>query len=320
MSAPVLFIIGPTASGKTRLAIRLALLLNGEIVSADSMQVYRGMDIGTAKPSGKERGKVRHHMIDIVSPSRNFSVYDFRKKTLAILRQIVARQKLPIVCGGSGLYVRALIEGLSGQPGANAEIRTRLRAEGRMKGLETLYQRLYAVDRIYAQKITPADEKRIIRGLEIYELSGKPPSAWYVKSEPIESLGYRRIVIGISKSRQDLCRDIDARVDRMFDLGLVCEVRRLARKRLSKTARQAVGYKEILEALKMRLKHRDPRWAIVRQLIMQNTRRLAKRQMTWFKRERNVIWISWDKGLQDSDMTQKILEIVRSSIEEISPG
>lgn len=303
----ILFIVGPTASGKSKIAIELAKSLGGEILSADSMQIYRGMDIGTAKPSLREQQAVQHHLIDIVSPSRSFSAFDYREHALQKIREILERDKLPIVVGGSGLYVRALLQGFSGQPGRSAKCRKNLAWEAKHKGLNTLFKRLQKIDPAAAKKINPHDQKRIIRALEIHRLSGKRASEWRGERERLYDLGYGPIVIGIAKDRQVLYGEINARVDQMFRKGLVNEVRKLSKGKFSKTAAQAVGYKELRLALggKMSLEE-------AKELIKRNTRRLAKRQITWFKRESGIEWVFWSKGEDSSNTAEKIAARVMS--------
>lgn len=301
MKPVILFIVGPTASGKSKIALELARNLEGEILSADSMQIYRGMDIGTAKPSRREQQTVPHHLINTISPSRSFSAFDYRELALQKIREISERDKVPIVVGGSGLYVRALLQGFSGQPGRSVEYRKSLAREVKQKGLSVLYQRLQKIDPATAGKINPRDQKRIIRALEIHKLSGKKVSEWHGEREKLCELGYKPLVIGIVKDRQVLYGEINTRVDQMFRKGLVREVRELSKWKFSKTAAQAVGYKELRIALggKMSLEK-------ARELIKRNTRRLAKRQMTWFKREPGIEWVSWLKGEDASNMAEKI--------------
>lgn len=246
----MLFIVGPTAIGKSALAVALAKKLDGEILSADSMLVYQGMDIGTAKPTPKERGGIPHHGIDLIPPTKSFSVFAYRQYALKAVRGIVKRGKIPIVAGGTGFYIRALLEGLSPLPGTNAQIRGKLEREAQEKGLPALYRRLLKIDPSRARAIGPHNQRRIIRALEIYLTSGKKPSRADRKTPGLRQLGYRPIVIGIHRDREALYGKINRRVDAMFRKGLVREVKRLGRKKLSQTSLQGVGYKEILEWLR----------------------------------------------------------------------
>lgn len=308
MKPKVLFLAGPTGAGKSEIALLLAARLNGEIISADSMQVYRGMDIGTAKPSREERRLVPHHLIDILEPSELFSVHEFRERALQALKQISARGRTAMVAGGTGLYIRALLEGLSGQPRGSEEIREKLSLEIERAGLGALYERLCERDPEAARGIKSGDSKRIIRALEILELSGKGPSEWHQSRQPLTELGYQPVVIGLTRPREELYRAIERRVDLMFEKGLADEVLRLSARPLSRTALQAVGYKELLEK-----RHPVKGWTpemleAARARIKLNTRHLAKRQMTWFRRERGIQWVEWTS----LDETSAILSSVQN--------
>jgi len=306
----VLFLVGPTASGKSKLALELALRLNGEIISADSMQVYKGMDIGTAKASGKERRLAPHHLIDFLSPTRNYSVHEFRESALKKIEEITARKKLPIVTGGSGLYVRSLLEGLSPQPAADTKVRRSLEIEAKGKGVLYLYHLLMEVDPQTASRIKPTDLRRIVRALEIYRISGAAPSTLQNRKISLKKIGYSPVVIGITMDRTLLYQKIEQRVEQMFEEGLVDEVEHLAGKKLSKTAKQAIGYREILAVLKNKAatdEHRR-RLAEAKELIKKSTRHFAKRQLTWFKREQDIRWFEWPEGVSASAMADRVLD------------
>ncbi len=302
----LLFIVGPTASGKSEVAIALAKKIDGEILSADSMLVYRGMDIGTAKPKLSDRRHIPHHGIDLLPHTKNFSVFKYRQYALKSIKVIVKRGRIPIVVGGSGLYIRALLEGLVHSPGAERLLRKKLEKQIAEKGLAILYKKLSRVDPQRAAKISPNDQKRIIRALEIHLLSGRKPSA-FSKSEPsLKQLGYAPFVIGIHRDRQALYEKIERRVERMFKNGLVLEVKRLARKPFSQTALQGVGYKEVLNALRKNEAVRD--WTRVKDKIKLNTRHFAKRQWTWFKREKGIHWVWWPENVPVRRFCEFILE------------
>lgn len=312
----MVFIVGPTASGKSALAVALAKKLGGEIVSADSMLVYKGMNVGTAKPTKKERAGVPHHGIDLIPPSKTFSVFAYRQCALKAIKDISRRGKMPIVAGGTGFYVRALLEGLSPLPGANASLRRELEREALEKGLPALYKRLLKLDPKRAEAIGPHNQRRIIRALEIYLVSGKKPSGAVSRTSGLETLGYRPVVIGLHRDREALYQKINQRVDAMFRKGLVREVKQLARKKLSKTALQGVGYKEVLATLQMpglcgvhpcRDRVSD-RVAMneVKDRIKQATRHFAKRQWTWFKRERGIRWVWWPEHVATKDICEYI--------------
>jgi len=303
----VVFIVGPTASGKSALAVALAKKLHGEILSADSMLVYKGMNIGTAKPTSKERGGVPHHGIDLIFPAKTFSVFAYRQYALKVIKAIVRRGRIPIVAGGTGFYVRALLEGLSPLPGASASIRRELQREASEKGLPALYKHLLKVDPGRAKAIGPHNERRIIRALEIYRVSGKRPSKVASKAPGLERLGYRPIVIGLHRDRGALYGKINQRVDSMFRKGLAREVKQLARQKLSTTALQGVGYKETLDWIQGK---GALTLAEAKDRIKKATRHFAKRQWTWFKRERDIRWVWWPEGAKLNDLRDFIIRDV----------
>ncbi|MFH1209112.1 MAG: tRNA (adenosine(37)-N6)-dimethylallyltransferase MiaA [Candidatus Omnitrophota bacterium] len=304
----ILFIVGPTASGKSALAVALAKKLDGEILSADSMLVYKGMDIGTAKPTKNERGGVPHQGLDLILPTKSFSVFAYRQFALKAIRAILKRGKIPIVAGGTGFYVRALLEGLSPLPGTHAAIRRELEREALEKGLPALYKRLLKLDPPRARAIGPHNQRRIIRALEIYLVSGKKPSWMSPKTPGLRELGYRPVVVGIHRDRDALYRKINRRVDAMFRKGLVREVKRLARKNLSRAALQGVGYKETLDWIR---NGGERPLAEVKDRIKQTTRHFAKRQWTWFKRERGIRWVWWPEAVPIKPMRDFILRMIK---------
>lgn len=315
MSKTILFLVGPTASGKTEVAVEIAKNIPAEIISADSMLVYKGMDIGTAKPSLKERGGIPHHLIDIAAPNETFSAFDFRNKARSILDDILARGKLPLVAGGSGLYIKALTDGLSPQPGANEEVRRGLEERVAQEGLDKLHEELSKLDPEAAAKINRADKRRIIRALEIIECSERNPSDWYLQRESLESQGYRVIMAGISRNRTDLYADIDKRVDGMFDSGLFNEVKMLFQSDLSKTARQAVGYKELLgwfEKDTKAVEMTENDLELIKTDIKNHTRQLAKRQLTWFKKDPRIHWVERPTGTPAVETAARISVLLQS--------
>ncbi len=251
------------------------------------MQVYRGMDIGTDKPSARDRKAVAHHLIDIVPPSRNFSVFDYRERALKAISAIVRKGKLPIVCGGSGLYVRALIQGLDRMPPPDLKLRSKLESELAVKGAEALFAKLKKIDPKRAAEIDAKNPRRIIRALEVaHNLKNSPKH----KAEPsLSDLGYRPVVFGIRRERQELYQAIGRRVDQMFRRGLAGEAKKLFRTRISMTASQALGYREIRSG---------GDGERLREEIKRNTRHFAKRQLTWFKKEPEIHWI--DASLKDT--------------------
>jgi len=291
--APVLIIVlGPTAVGKSRVAVDLALRFGAEVVSGDSIQVYRGFDIGTDKPTAETRRGVPHHLIDIVGPEVQFTAADFVREALAAARGIAARGRLPIVAGGTGLYIKALCDGLFPGPGRDPALRTALEAEAREKGLETLFRRLEAVDPEYARKIRGRDRVRIIRALEVHAATGRPISEHFRATEsPVKD---RTVVrLGLRLEKDELYRRIDARVDRMFERRLVDEVRGLLARGVPETAPpfRALGYSHVLRHLKGEI-GRDEAAALTKI----DTRHYAKRQMTWFRKMAGIVWFSPDDG------------------------
>lgn len=291
----VLFLVGPTGSGKTELSLLLAKRLGCEIVSADSMLVYKGMDIGTAKPTLTERRKVHHHLIDIVSPRTNFSVYQHRRRALKAIEEIVERCKIPLVVGGSGLYVEALWKGLSLLPAPSLKMRVPI---GTNLSARLLYRRLRKIDSKRASEIHPNDRRRILRALEIAECSGKRPSECYQQRESLEDLGCRVAVFGIWREREELYERINQRVKRMFQRGFIREVKRLKKRGFSLTARQALGYREILE-------RQGPPLRLI-EAVQTRTRQFAKRQLTWLRRQKEIRWVRWERGETVGDICGKI--------------
>ena len=293
MSIKTVVICGPTASGKTALAVSLAKYADGEIVSADSMQIYKGMDIGTAKVTHDEMQGVPHHMIDIVSPAENYSTGRYVSEAAEIMADIHGRGKIPFVAGGTGMYIDNLIGGTRfGAPAADKNIRKRLMGIFDEKGGEQMLAELARFDESTANRLHPNDKKRIVRAFEVYEMTGKPISVWDSESKLVES-PYEAVYIGLkTEDRAVLYDRINKRVDMMFDKGLVGEVERLLGDGVPSdcTAMQAIGYKEIVSALSGECSLDEAREA-----IKQNSRRYAKRQLTWFRRNKKINWFDTDK-------------------------
>ena len=287
-----LVICGPTASGKTALAVALAQILNGEVVSADSMQVYRGMDIGTAKPTAEEMQGVPHHMLDVADPWENFSVGRYVAQAIPIMDDILARGKLPIVAGGTGLYIDNLMAGREFAPFApdTAGVRQQLQQQAREEGLEPLRDKLAQVDPESAQRLHPNDEKRIIRALEVYLTTGKTISQHNRESQAIPPR-YHPLTIGLDfEQRPHLWQRIDRRVDVMMEQGLLEEAEGFLKSYPGGTAVQAIGYKELAPYFRKEC----PLETAVEN-IRRETRRYAKRQLTWFRREEEAHWLYVDE-------------------------
>ena len=281
----VLFIVGPTAVGKTELAVELAKRLGGEVISADSMQVYRGMDVGTSKPTASQRSEIPHYLVDILEPSQEYSCADFKEKAKPLIEDILARKKLPMVVGGSGLYVRALVDGLFAGPGADWDLRKALYEEAEFSGTEALYERLKKMDDATAENIMPNDARRIIRALEVCLKTDDKISELRKNTQGIISK-YDVKMIGLIRERAELYNRIDKRVDEIFERGLVEETEALVKKNPSRTAMQALGYKEVAGLL--RGEHSLDE---AKRLAKRNTRHFAKRQLSWFRRDKRIEWI-----------------------------
>ena len=287
-----LVISGPTASGKTALSVACAKQLNGEIISADALLVYKGLDIGTAKPSEGEMGGIPHYMIDVVEPTESFSASDYERLALPILKDIVARGKVPVLVGGTSFYLDALLyqRTLGGAP-ADEAIRKKYEAIFEREGKEALFARLQEVDPASAEVLHPNDKKRVIRALEIYELTGKRKSEQH--DERIPRLPV--LAVGVDYPREELYARIDARVDGMIKSGLVEEVEGLLKSGISENAQcmQGIGYKEVAEILKNTDLHSimPDKINAMSDMIKKNTRNYAKRQLTYL-RKRNVVWLA----------------------------
>jgi tRNA dimethylallyltransferase len=287
MIPAVPILVGPTASGKTLISLRIAERIPCEVVSADSRQMFKHMDVGTAKPSSSETKKVRHHCIDLFAPDEVFSAGQFGPMARVIVRDILSRGLMPLVVGGSGLYIRALVDGIFEGGFKDDELRSKLNEEAETGGLEVLYRRLMSSDPDAARKIHANDRKRIIRALEVGMLSGKRISTLQ-KDNTIRADWTPRF-FGLEWPRDTLCSRIDTRVDGMIRDGLVREVRELAARgySLRNNAMDSVGYKEILRFLDGELELDE---AV--EEIKKNTRRFAKRQMTWFHRDPRIRWFA----------------------------
>ncbi len=291
MKPDLIVICGPTASGKTALAVALAQALNGEVVSADSMQVYRRMDIGTAKPTVEEMAGVPHHMIDVADPEENYSVARYVQEAVPVVDDILARGRLPIVAGGTGLYIDNLIAGREFAPfPADTGLRESLQARAKAGGLPALREELARVDPEAARRLHPNDEKRIIRALEVWYATGKTITEHDRESRALPPR-YTALTIGLDYAdRADLRERIDRRVDEMMDRGLEAEVRALLDSGVSPgcTAMQAIGYKELAAALAEGRPAEEGA-----EEIKLRSRQYAKRQLTWFRRNRDVRWFRW---------------------------
>ena len=303
MSKPLVVIIsGPTASGKTGLSIEIAKRFNGEIVSADSMQIYKSMDIATAKPTKDETAEIRHHLIDFVEANESFSVAKYKQLALWAIDDILSRGKLPIVCGGTGLYIDTLMNNTVFLDYEDSGIRERLEKRKESDGIESLYEELKKVDPDTASRLHLNDSKRIIRALEVYYLTGKTISEQNSLSHKEESPYNFLLFVLSAHNREILYKRINDRVDKMLDMGLVEEAGSFFASDISKTAKQAIGYKE----LKPYLDGEISLETAVEKLKME-TRRYAKRQLTWFRNKKNVNWLYIDDEKSVSDECAQII-------------
>ena len=289
----VIVLAGPTASGKTALSIELAKLYNGEIVSADSMQIYKRMDIGTAKATRDEQAQAVHHMIDVIEPYEDYSVSRYVEDAEKCCRDIISRGKIPIICGGTGLYIDSLLSGRSfAQRDEDSSIREELSAEYDQIGGEEMLKKLSLVDPERTEKLHPSDKRRIVRALEIYKLTGMTITQHDAATRALPPRFDAKTIILNFKDRQDLYDRINLRVDLMAEQGLFEEVSALLESGLDDecTAMQGIGYKEIVQALRGEISRQE-----ALEQIKMGSRRYAKRQLTWFRRSENALWINWDK-------------------------
>jgi tRNA dimethylallyltransferase len=280
-------IVGPTASGKSALALELARECGGEIVSCDSLQVYRGLDIGSAKPTALERTLVPHHLVDVAEPDGAFSAAEYARLARAVIEDIARRGRLPILAGGTGLYLRALLEGLFPGPARDETLRARLESIAQVRGCERLHRMLNRVDPDAAQRISIRDQVRVIRALEVYFLTGKPLSQQQGHAEQA-LLGHDTLLVGLAPSRAELARRVERRTEAMLAAGLIDETRALmARGLASARPLGAIGYRQAVAVIEGRLALEAARAEITR-----DTMRYAKRQMTWFRHQAQVAWFA----------------------------
>ncbi|WP_456396962.1 tRNA (adenosine(37)-N6)-dimethylallyltransferase MiaA [Desulfurobacterium sp.] len=293
---PLIVITGPTAAGKTDFSIKLAKVIGGEIISADSMQVYRELNIGTDKILPDRMEGIPHHLIDVVDPDEYFSVADFVREADKVIEKVRKKGKFPLIVGGTAFYIRALLYGLSTLPSADENIRRDLNK----LSTEELYNSLRDIDPVYASKINKTDRKRVIRALEVYKLTGKPLSSFKLPEEPrYEFYGYF-----LYRNRDELYRRINNRVDSQIERGLVQEARKLLSYGKEITAFQALGYKEMLPYIEGKVSLEE----VVRNL-KRRTRRFAKRQFTWFRKEKGFKWINLSEIPEE-----KVIDIIKDDL------
>ena len=309
MNTDMILILGVTGTGKGQLAFELAEAIGAEIISIDSMKVYRRMDIGTAKPPKEARERIRCHLIDVVEPSESFSVGLFLDSALSAIEQIKRHNKPIIAVGGTALYIKALLYGLFESPGTDERIRNQLRARAESEGLEQLYSELEKIDSVAAERIGPNDAKRIIRALEVYKITGEPISSLQQQWNA-GNMKHTWTIIGLRREKTNVSSRINSRVKKMLAAGLVDEVESLLAedRSLSKQGRCAIGYAEIIDYLNGRISLEE-----ATELIKRNTRRLAKNQRTWFKTFKNVNWLD----IEPEEPAGKILSRTRTLLNTI---
>ena len=302
----VIIILGPSAVGKSDIAIALAGELKTAIVSGDAFQIYRGMDIGTGKPSLERRKKTKHYLIDVVNPGEDFDAAKFKKEAEAAIEEILQAGKIPLVAGGTGLYIRALTQGICLAPAKNKLVRDDLEKLDRDKGSHFLYLRLEKVDPEAARRIHPHDRRRIIRALEVYAQSGTPISQFQRQDRQIEPK-FRFIKIGLLRPRTELYKRAEERIEGMFRQGWVEEVKKLLAEGYQPElpSMHGLGYREIARFLSGQIS-----LTRVKTLIKRNTRHFIKRQLTWFKREEDVHWITIEKNQDEKEILLEIKKVL----------
>ena len=294
---PTVYVIGgPTASGKSNLAVELAKRINGEIISADSMQIYKDMNIGTAKITPEEMQGINHYLIDFVSPDERYSVSSFKKDAEKAIEAILAKGKVPIIVGGTGLYIDSLILGIEFQDEKiDTKYRESLNKIAEEQGLQKLYNMAQAIDPVAMKKISENDKKRIIRVLEIYHKTGKTKTEQELESRKSE-IKYNYKLFAITMDRQVLYEKIEKRVDKMIEQGLIDEVQGILNKyQKFPTAMQGLGYKEVVEYLENKTTKEE-----MVEKIKKETRHYAQRQLTWFRKNKNIIWLNGENSIEDN--------------------
>lgn len=309
MKKPLVVLTGPTAVGKTALSIGLAKRINGEIVSADSIQVYKGMDIGSAKITKEEMDGVKHYLIDVLEPTKDFNVATFKEMAVAAMEEIYSKGKIPIITGGTGFYIQAVLYDIDfTKTQSDGSYRASLEAFAKEHGVEALHDKLKEVDEQAAKEIHPNNVKRVIRALEFYQESGGKQISKHNETERQKSSPYQFAYLVLNKDRQVLYKQIEKRIDMMLEAGLVDEVKHLKEMGCTKemVSMQGLGYKEILAYLNGECTLDEAIY-----LLKRDTRRFAKRQLTWFRRERDVDFINKDEYSSESEALDKILMILK---------
>ncbi len=306
----IICIAGPTASGKTALAVELAKELNGEVVSCDSMQIYKGMDIGTAKPTREEMQGIPHHMLDVAEPYEDFSVSRYCEMASPIVDNIISRGKTAIIAGGTGLYMNALIRGNAFAPYPSTGMREKLEKQADEKGMEAMLDLLRSIDPDSAARLHPADRKRIIRALEVYYETGQTITAHNLRTQEVPDR-YHPVWFALEDAdRAELYTRIDSRVEKMLAEGLIDEIKGLLAKGIPEksTAMQAIGYKEFVDYLQGRISLQD-----AAALVQQSSRHYAKRQLTWFRRNKAIHWLCRQKDETTAEILVRCRQVLANS-------
>ncbi len=307
-------VVGPTAVGKSQVAIPVARALGTEVVTADSRQVYRGMDIGTDKPSISEREGIPHSLIDLVNPDEPFNVGTYRRLALTEIDRLHGEGQVPLVVGGTGLYVRALLRGLWDGPSADGHFRARVMEEARLRGSDHLHRELARVDPELAGRLHPHDEVKIVRGLEVYHLLGRPLSEVH-REHAFQEKPFSPLVIGLTRERRELYRRVDERVEVELAKGLVRETQRLLAQGYGRqlASMKGLGYRQIAGYLAGEYDFEEA----VRRL-KRDTRRFAKRQMTWFRKEPSVSWLPIPDGASSEQVAERLLKQIEAYLSQLT--
>jgi tRNA dimethylallyltransferase len=302
MEKKIILIVGPTASGKTELSLNLSQLISSEIISADSRQIYKFLDVGTAKPTKEELKITPHHFIDIKFPDEHYSSGIFGRDARIVIDEIFARGKVPLVVGGSGLYIRALLDSFFDEPDIDIQSRLTLREQLKKKETEKLYNKLKEIDVKYAESLKPTDRNRIIRAIEIHQVTGIKMSDYFSKNR--NPINHDFVTFGILWERKKLYKRIEKRTDEMLKNGLIDEVKTLKKIGYDKNLNslQTVGYKEVFDYLDEKVNYETMCYE-----IKKNSRNYAKRQMTWFRADKRIKWINIDENSDFEDLTKMVL-------------
>jgi len=316
MPKPVIVLLGPTAIGKSRIAIEIAKALGTEILTADSRQVYREMDIGTDKPTMAERQGIPHQLIDLIDPDEHFNVGDYRKLAASSIERLHQQGKIPLIAGGTGLYIRALLHGIWSGPAANWDLRKQLDIQAQQKGVDYVHQQLSLIDPVLAKQLHPNDYVKVQRGIEVYHALGIPLSEAHERHQ-FQDTPYQSLVVGLNMEREHLYQRIEARVELEIEKGLVQETEQLLHKGYDPhlSSMKSLGYRQMAEFITGNCDYDEA----VRTL-KRDTRHFAKRQMTWFRKEPSVTWFHLQKQEPTTHIAERILEQAHTFLSTLNHG